>query len=92
MAGGFGVVNTLWLAQCRLRLAAASKDSAERERQKTAAVELMRTAAAHGNPVGQLPELVPKRRFGYWAAPHAWACGLMIECVITLNELDAERA
>lgn len=91
MGGGPGIVNTLWLALCRLRLAAATTQPQDRERQITLALASIRVAAANTNPTGQLPELIPRRRFAYWAAPHAWACSLMIECVLALNELDARE-
>jgi GH15 family glucan-1,4-alpha-glucosidase len=88
MGGGPGCVNTLWLALCRLRLAASSPDQQERSRQRALAMECIQIALANTSPTGQLPELIPKILFEYWAAPHAWACSLLIETVLTLRSLD----
>lgn len=88
MGGGPGCVNTLWLALCRLRLAAATADQQERSRQRALAMENVQIALANTSPTGQLPELIPKILFDYWAAPHAWASALLIETVLTLRSLD----
>ncbi len=88
MGGGPGCVNTLWLALCRLRLAATAADPLERRDQRARAMEDVRVALSNTSPTGQLPELIPKVRFDYWAAPHAWACALLIEVVIALRSLD----
>lgn len=88
MGGGPGCVNTLWLALCRLRLAASSTDQQERSRQRALAMENLQIALANASPTGQLPELIPKILFEYWAAPHAWACSLLIETVLALRSLD----
>lgn len=88
MGGGPGCVNTLWLAVCRLRLALTATDQQERSRQRALAMEDLQIALANTNPTGQLPELIPKILFEYWAAPHAWACSLLIEAVLTLRSLD----
>ena len=41
---------------------------------------------------GQLPELIPRLLFDYWAAPHAWACSLLIEAVLALRMLEAAES
>ena len=87
MGGAAGCVNTLWLAQCRLKLAGALEGE-ERAQQIELAQEHMRAAVAHANPTGQLPELMPRNMpQDYWAAPHGWASSLLIECVLLLKEL-----
>ncbi|GMV98163.1 MAG: hypothetical protein HRF43_02800 [Phycisphaerae bacterium] len=88
MGGGPGCVNTLWLALCRLRLAATAADQQERSRQRALAMENLQIALANTSPTGQLPELIPKILFEYWAAPHGWACALLIEAVLALRALD----
>jgi len=87
MGGGPACVNTLWLALCRLRLAQAAADADERHTQQSLAMEDIRVALANASPTGQLPELIPKVSFDYWAAPHAWACSLLIEAVVALRTL-----
>lgn len=91
MGGGPGCVNTLWLALCRLKLAETSQDQQERSRQRALAMENLQIALANTSPTGQLPELIPKILFDYWAAPHAWACSLLIENVLLLRSLDARE-
>ncbi|MHC4444873.1 MAG: glycoside hydrolase family 15 protein [Planctomycetota bacterium] len=92
MGGGPGCVNTLWLALCRLRLAQTATDAEERRRHRDLAMEDIRIALANTNPTGQLPELIPKMSFDYWAAPHAWACSLLIEAGLILRSLFVESA
>lgn len=91
MGGGAGCVNTLWYALCRLRLAGACPDS-DKERHTKLADDSIRVALANTNPVGQFPELIPKRDFPYWAAPHAWASSLFIECMLARRELANVKA
>ena len=87
MGGAAGCVNTLWLAQCRLKLA-GELEGEERGQQIELAQEHMRAAVAHANPTGQLPELMPRNMpQDYWAAPHGWASSLLIECVLLLDQL-----
>jgi GH15 family glucan-1,4-alpha-glucosidase len=88
MGGGPGCVNTLWLALCRFRMAATAGDQHERSRQRALGMENLQIALANTSPTGQLPELIPKILFEYWAAPHAWACALLIEAVLALRALD----
>lgn len=81
MGGGPGCVNTLWLALVMLRIADHSEGD-ERDDLTARARAYVRTAVAMANPVGQLPELSPNLPgIGYWAAPHAWASALLIQCV-----------
>ena len=88
MGGGPGCVNTLWAAQCRLRIAATQRGN-PRQRQISAARESIDVALANTNPTGQLPELIPNLdQFSYWAAPHGWASSLLIECVLALQALE----
>lgn len=88
MGGGPGCVNTLWLALCRLRLAATATTPDEAAQQKKLALDDLRIAIANTSPTGQLPELIPRIRFDYWAAPHAWASSLLIECVLALRAME----
>lgn len=92
MGGGPGCVNTLWLALCRLMLARTAGNMDEKRQQVNLAMEHLRVALANSSPTGQLPELIPKILFEYWAAPHAWACSLLIEAVKVLRTLVGERA
>ena len=72
----------------------------QRAEQLQLALADIRIALANTNPTGQLPELIPKMHFDYWAAPHGWACSLLIEAAIALRSIteragmafDAERA
>jgi GH15 family glucan-1,4-alpha-glucosidase len=91
MGGGPGCVNTLWLALCRLRLA-ASRLEVDRSGQIEKSLALIRVALGNTNPLGQLPELIPKGNFDYWAAPHGWADALLIECVLALGNLANETS
>ncbi len=88
MGGGPGCVNTLWLAVCRLRLAETAASPEERRQQRELALQDIRVALANTSPTGQLPELIPKIRFDYWAAPHGWACSLLIAAVQLLKHLE----
>lgn len=91
MGGGPGCVNTLWLALCRLHLAITATDDAQRIEQRAFALDDIRIALANANPTGQLPELIPKVHFEYWAAPHGWASALLIQCVLMLDALAKRR-
>jgi GH15 family glucan-1,4-alpha-glucosidase len=87
MGGGTGCVNTLWLAQCDLKVAGVLAGEERASRINKAKV-LLRTVLANTNPVGQLPELIPNTDgFAYWAAPHGWASALLIQCVHLLDAL-----
>jgi len=87
MGGGPGCVNTLWLALCRLRLAQTAIELSECRCLTDLAMKDIQIALANTNPTGQLPELIPKMEFDYWAAPHAWASSLLIEAVLALRML-----
>lgn len=91
MGGGPGCVNTIWLALCRLILARTADNLDEKTRQIELAMEHLRVALANSSPTGQLPELIPKILFDYWAAPHAWASSLLIESVILLRTILGDR-
>jgi len=92
MGGGPGCVNTLWLALARLRVAITATDPQERREQGARSLADIRVALANTSPTGQLPELIPKISSEYWAAPHAWACSLLIEAGLALRRLDPEKA
>ena len=92
MGGGPGCVNTLWLGLCRLRLAATATETSERRTQRKLGMDELAIAIANANPTGQLPELIPKQWFAYWAAPHAWASSLLIEAVMVLRALEPANA
>jgi glucoamylase len=91
MGGGPGCVNTLWLGLCRLMLARTTDNIDEKREQFNLAMDHFRVALANSSPTGQLPELIPKILFEYWAAPHAWACSLLIEAVVLLRTMVADR-
>ena len=88
MGGGPGCVNTLWLALCRLLAAQTATDNGERGELRALAMADLKIALANTNPTGQLPELIPRIRFEYWAAPHAWASSLLIKAVQVLRAID----
>ncbi|NLX14500.1 MAG: hypothetical protein GXY44_12720 [Phycisphaerales bacterium] len=88
MGGGPGCVNTLWLALCHLRMANTTNDTTDRDKHRERAMEEVRIVLANTSPTGQLPELIPKILFSYWAAPHAWASALMIEVALALSTTD----
>jgi len=90
MGGGQGCVNTLWLALCRIRLAATAGTAEQRNEQLQLALADIRIVLANTSPTGQLPELIPKMDFDYWAAPHGWACALLIEAVHALRSIDLQ--
>jgi GH15 family glucan-1,4-alpha-glucosidase len=92
MGGGPGCVNTIWLGLCRLMLAQTAGNIEEKRQQIGLAMEHLRVALANSNPTGQLPELIPKIMFDYWAAPHAWASSLLIESVILLRSMLGDRS
>ena len=92
VGGGPGCVNTLWHALCRLRIATTASDPQERDDQIDLALDDLRIALANTSPTGQLPELIPKIDYDYWAAPHAWACSLLIEAVAALRAISERSA
>lgn len=92
MGGGPGCVNTLWMALCRMRLALSADSEEECRRQREAAMGELGIVLANTSPTGQLPELIPKIMFDYWAAPHAWASSLLIEVVLAMRALDRDES
>ena len=93
MGGAAGCVNTLWTARVHLTVAKELKRrgrSLHAEEHIWQAEEHLRTAMACANPSGQLPELIVSQDgYTYWAAPHAWASGLFVVCVLELMKLNA---
>ncbi|HEY3397387.1 MAG TPA: glycoside hydrolase family 15 protein [Armatimonadota bacterium] len=90
--GVIGCVNTLWAAQVSLKLARAEqREDPERSAQhRRWAVDWLDFCLAHATPTGLLPELIglyPDA--AYWAAPHAWASALFMDCMHELSALDA---
>jgi len=85
-------VNTLWMAQALLTFAEwerASGVSGEGRAKVDLAVRYIRTALSRSTPCGLLPELMGGPDGApYWAAPHAWCTGLLIECCLLLMRLD----
>jgi oligosaccharide amylase len=90
LGGSIGCVNTLWAALVALMLARAwakddPKRSAEHQRQGRADVQF---CLAHATPTGLLPEIIVlDPGTPYWAAPHAWASALLLDCVRELRTL-----
>lgn len=91
MGGGPGCVNTLWLALCRLLVARHAPTIEERKGQYERAMADISVALANTSPTGQLPELIPKILFDYWACPHAWASSLLIESALAAGPLSGQR-
>jgi oligosaccharide amylase len=87
LGGAAGCVNTLWASLVKLRIAVAARDDEpEQARQMVAsALTGIRTCLAHATVVGCLPELMAAPQFAYWAAPHGWASGLLVKCVLWYN-------
>lgn len=87
LGGTVGCVNTLWAAQIKLKLALAIAADAPAEAHKHVeeALAYIHTALNHATVAGCLPELMAAREFPYWAAPHGWASGLLIKCVLLID-------
>jgi oligosaccharide amylase len=89
LGGVIGCVNTLWAALVSLKLAAAWKEE-EAKRSgayRRQALDDLDFCLAHATPTGLLSELIGLQPDApYWAAPHAWASALLLDCV---HELDA---
>jgi len=88
-AGGpAAAVNTLWMAQVLLTIAAweNAHGLAEQAQEKTErALCYIRTVLSRTTPTGLLPELMGGPDGApYWAAPHAWCTALLIECCLLL--------
>ncbi len=91
LGGVVGAVNTLWtgLVCYELALTAASREEAQMWQKK--AEQYLQVALAHTTPTGLLPELIPvEAGIPYWAAPHAWASGLVIRCAMAADRLAAK--
>jgi len=82
LGGAVACVNTLWLATVLLRLAdsAVSRDRPQARQYLARAQSYVDYCLRHATSTGLLPEL-----FGttpdtaHWAAPHAWASGLLLK-------------
>ena len=90
LGGVIGCVNTLWAALVTLKLATAWKkeDPSRSAALRQQALADLDFCLAHANPTGLLPELIglyPDA--AYWAAPHAWASALLLDCVHELESL-----
>ena len=89
LGGVVGCVNTLWAALVTLKLARAwqAEDAAKSQEYRETALADLDFCLAHATPTGLLPELIGLQPDApYWAAPHAWASALLLDCV---HELDA---
>lgn len=94
LGGVIGAVNTLWAALVSLRLAEAyqDEDTEKSNRYRQQAVEYIEFTLAHTTPTGLLPELIGLQPdIPYWAAPHSWASGLLVECVLALDGLGPDH-
>jgi len=90
LGGVVGAVNTLWAALVCYRLAETADDPSETERYVKRAEEYLASVLARTTPAGLLPELVPSRAgVPYWAAPHAWASALLVNCVLAASRVAA---
>ena len=91
LGGVIGAVNTLWAAQVSLRLAEACQheDPDKTNHYRDQAVDYIQFCLAHTTPTGLLPELIGLTSdIPYWAAPHSWASGLLVECILALDALQ----
>ncbi len=84
-----GAVNTLWAAVVCYRLAQHAPSDAEAQRLAEQGDRYVQTVLARRTPTGLLPELLgrPDGWPPWWAAPHAWASGLLIRCAIEADKL-----
>ena len=90
LGGVIGGVNTLWLARCLLLLAEAvgESDAVRTEGWVGRAAEYVRFCELHATPTGLMPELIgTDPSTPYWAAPHGWATGLHITCLLALGRV-----
>lgn len=93
LGGAIGAVNTLWAALVSLRLAEAyqHEDTEKSNYYCQQAIDYINFCLAHTTPTGLLPELIGLHSAPpYWAAPHSWASGLLVECVLALAELESD--
>ncbi|NLO74668.1 MAG: hypothetical protein GX100_11260 [candidate division WS1 bacterium] len=92
--GAIGCVNTLWAALVALKLARAwaREDAGRAEGHRRQALADLDFCLSHATPTGLLPELIGlEPGTPYWAAPHAWASALLVDCVHELECLRGER-
>jgi GH15 family glucan-1,4-alpha-glucosidase len=91
LSGAIGCVNTLWAALVALKLAAAwaPEDAYRATEHRRQALADLDFCLIHGTPMGLLPEMIVlEPGTPYWAAPHAWASALLVDCV---HELQVAR-
>ncbi len=90
LGGVIGCVNTLWAALVSLKLARAwqGEDAEKSRAHREQALADLDFCLAHATPTGLLPELIGLQPDApYWAAPHAWASALLVDCVHELEGL-----
>lgn len=88
LGGVIGCVNTLWFALVCLQLATAcrAEDARHAAEMREKAEGYLEFCLRHASPSGMLPELIGiYPEYPYWAAPHSWASGLMVKCVLELE-------
>lgn len=91
LGGAIGCVNTLWAALVSLKLARAgqSKDEKQAAAYRQQALADIDFCLANSTPTGLLPELIGRQPdTPYWAAPHAWASALFLDCIHELSGLN----
>jgi len=82
LGGAAACVNTLWVATVLLRLAdnAVSREPAQAQDYLDRALGYVDFCLRHATGTGLLPELFGTQAdTAYWAAPHAWASGLLLK-------------
>ncbi len=91
LGGAVGCVNTLWAAWVCLRLAqdyTNDNSSNKANKYKQQGIDYINFALDHTTATGLLPELIgTEPDTPYWAAPHSWASGVLIECILALDAL-----
>ncbi len=91
LGGVIGGVNTLWAAWVCLRVAESyrGKNEERAAHYRQQALDYLDFCLDHATPTGLLPELIgTDPNIPYWAAPHSWASGLLVECILALDELE----
>ena len=89
LGGVIGCVNTLWFALVCLQVANSyrGEDDARAADLRDKAERYIEFCLDHATPTGLLPELIGTRpEYPYWAAPHSWASGLMVRCVLEMDK------
>ena len=90
LGGVIGCVNTLWYALVCLQVANSyrGEDDGRAAELRQLAEGYIHFCLDHATPTGLLPELIGTRPdYPYWAAPHSWASGLMVKCILELDRL-----